>query len=204
LDAFIALGIVGEVLFSRKDSRIQTELRNRSNKRVEEAIMRAATLEKDAAAARERVAEMERLFGWRHVPSEEGFSQLVRAVQPIAASLDVLIEYERGDAEATSFAMEIVVVFTSAGVTKIRHVPNQYFNNPFGLALTASSESDRQILQAAFAAAGLSPLKMQKDLSTHLPRNEPAPNVYVFVAPKPPPRFAVNEVVMTQSNAARE
>lgn len=48
-DAAIALGIVGEVIFSRLDSRIQTELRSRSNKKL-------GVAEKAAGEANERAA----------------------------------------------------------------------------------------------------------------------------------------------------
>lgn len=51
-DAAIALGIVGEVWFGRRDARIQTELRNRSNKKLGDA-------EKIAAEANERAKQIE-------------------------------------------------------------------------------------------------------------------------------------------------
>jgi hypothetical protein len=61
-DALIALGIVGEVMFGMWDSRIQTELRNRSNKRVADATVRAAEATKIAEEAQlERVKLEERL-----------------------------------------------------------------------------------------------------------------------------------------------
>jgi hypothetical protein len=41
-DALIAIGVGGEVLFSMIGARCQTELRNRSNKKVAEAVDRAA------------------------------------------------------------------------------------------------------------------------------------------------------------------
>ena len=66
--SWLALGIVGEVLFGMWDGRIQTELKRRSDDRVSEvrraaaqAHERAAALEKEAAEARERTAEIEKL-----------------------------------------------------------------------------------------------------------------------------------------------
>lgn len=66
IDSIVALGIVGEVIFSRKDSGIQTELRKRSNdklgaaeKTAGEAHARAKHLEKEAADARARTAATE-------------------------------------------------------------------------------------------------------------------------------------------------
>jgi hypothetical protein len=60
-NAVIALGIVGEVIFGRIDARYQTELRKRSNDKLSDATSRAAMLEKEAADARGRVADIERL-----------------------------------------------------------------------------------------------------------------------------------------------
>jgi hypothetical protein len=55
-DASIALGIVGEVLFSRLDARIQTELRSRSNKELAAAVQSAARANERAAEAQLQLA----------------------------------------------------------------------------------------------------------------------------------------------------
>ena len=55
-DAGIALGIVGEVQFGRKDSRIQTELRKRSNDRLAQVELDNGFLEQSAAQANERAS----------------------------------------------------------------------------------------------------------------------------------------------------
>ncbi len=61
-DAAIALGIVGEVLFGRMDARIQTELRNRSNKRLAFVTQSAAEANVRAATADLARAELEAQF----------------------------------------------------------------------------------------------------------------------------------------------
>ncbi len=50
-DAAIALGIVGEVAFSRKDAGIQTELRNRSNQKLADAVTAAGEANDRASQA---------------------------------------------------------------------------------------------------------------------------------------------------------
>jgi hypothetical protein len=56
-DALIALGIVGEVLFGMWDSRIQTELRGRSNKKLADATTGAAEANERAGKANQRAEE---------------------------------------------------------------------------------------------------------------------------------------------------
>ncbi len=97
-DAAIAFGIVGEVIFSRKDARIQTELRRRSNAQLADAM-------KTAGEANERAAQLELFNSWRRITSEQ-HDAMVGALREIAPSLDVFIEYQNGDAEA--FSLEAV------------------------------------------------------------------------------------------------
>jgi hypothetical protein len=74
-NAVIALGIVGEVLFSRKDARIQTELRKRSNGQLASAIESAAEAGARAAEANakalEAQAELDRLKAPRLLSEEQ-------------------------------------------------------------------------------------------------------------------------------------
>jgi hypothetical protein len=67
--AVIALGVWGEILFSRKAEEAGDELQRVSDEKVAEALERAATLEKEAADARGRTADIERLTAWRHARS---------------------------------------------------------------------------------------------------------------------------------------
>jgi hypothetical protein len=172
------------------DSRIQTELRNRSNKRVEEAISRAAKLEKEAADARGRVADIERITAWRHI-SEEQRVEIAVSIEHMAGDIDLLIEYEMSNGEAFTYAREIAGIFVSAGVSKIRHSPNSYIGTGFfGVSISATFPPiNLSFVTNVFSKAGVKAWSSQRDLSKHLLRNVRAPNLYIFVAPKPPPEF---------------
>jgi hypothetical protein len=104
-DAGIALGIVGEVLFSRKDARIQTELRDRSNKKLSDAIERAAKA--DLARAELEAKLLPRMLNqeqWDHIQElRDKFTS-------------VSIAYET-DAETRLFAGQIRDAFFSAGIS---------------------------------------------------------------------------------------
>ena len=90
-NALIALGIVGEVLFSRKDARIQTELRDRSNRRLAVAI-------NDAAEANTRAAEAElqarRLSGPRMV-DVQAFAKAIAGAIP--AKVEIFVSPDCAD-----------------------------------------------------------------------------------------------------------
>jgi hypothetical protein len=185
--ALVALGIVGEVIFGRIDARYQTELRKRSNDKMSNAIERAAILEKEAADARGRVADIERLTSWRHI-SDEQREQIASSIRHMADSLDVLIEYQIGDAEAFSYGREIREAFIDAGTTKIREGSNSYLVTiVFGVHLSSSEEINASFIVSVLNKAGVQVTLYKYNLSTHLPRNEVVPNLYIFVAPKPPP-----------------
>ncbi|MBV8566637.1 MAG: hypothetical protein JO273_14385 [Methylobacteriaceae bacterium] len=92
----IAIGIIGEVAFGMWDSRIQTELRSRSNdklgaaeKEAGEANDRAAQALKEAAEARIRAisAELElaKYRDWRRL-DDAGFSSVVDAMLSFAGT----------------------------------------------------------------------------------------------------------------------
>jgi hypothetical protein len=63
-DAGIGLGIIGEVLFGMRNSRIQTELRERSNRALAAAVKDAADARKETEFLRERLA-------WRTISWEQ-------------------------------------------------------------------------------------------------------------------------------------
>lgn len=189
-DAVIALGIVGEVIFGRLDTRYQTELRKRSNAKLSDAIDRAAKLEKEAADARGRVADIERLTAWRRV-SDEQTGQIAAAIRHMADDIDVLVEYDTSDKESWAYSLEITKVFVAAGVTKIRRTGNSFIGEIiFGIHMSASAPINLAFISNSFAKSQISvQITKTMDLSTHLPRNEVAPNLYVFVGPKPLPAF---------------
>lgn len=77
-DAAIALGIVGEVAFSRKDAGIQTELRNRSNQKLADAVTAAGEANDRASQADLARAKLEAALAPRTL-SKEQYDALVRA-----------------------------------------------------------------------------------------------------------------------------
>jgi hypothetical protein len=125
-------------------------------------------------------------FAGRHVLPEQHETS-VGPIRDKAAMLDVIIEYERGDAEAFSYLQEIANVFADAGVAEIRYDANSFLGpGYFGLYAAAAPEIDATTIINAFAKAGM-PLTIQTmDLSKHLSQNLRAPNLYIFVAPKLP------------------
>jgi hypothetical protein len=103
-DFWIALGIVGEVVAGRMDARVQTELRNRSNTKLSEAIERAA---KADLARTELEAQLSpRMLNQRQWDLIQSFKGQFSAVN---------VGYET-DAEARWFAVELQTAFMSAGI----------------------------------------------------------------------------------------
>jgi hypothetical protein len=200
-DAIVALGVAGEVFFGRKSRIDSEELTRRSEER-------AARLEKEAAEAHERTAEIERLTGFRRV-SYEQLQKIRSVIRPLAGTLNLLIEYQYGDTEAFVYARDLSVTFR--GIATIRLGPNSFLDtSAFGLFVAASPAVDIELIAQSFIGAGIEFGRLDTDLSTHLPGNVPAPNLYIFVAPKPPPPLTSPEIATKKSNnppstnAARE
>jgi hypothetical protein len=199
------LGVACEVGFAAR-ARSKTEaLKLLSDTKVSEAktsaaqaIERAAKLEKEAAEARERTAEIEKLTAWRRIRPEQ-YRQIVEGIRGSAPSLDVLIQHELSDPEAFSYAREIALMLMDAGVEKVRFGSNSFLSSAvFGLITNLENDGDASVLDI-FARAGI-PLRLgSEDTSKILPRNERAPNWYIFVAPKPPPPYQ-GEAPLGESN----
>lgn len=196
-NALVVIGVYGEIYFSGKVSKSEEKLQRIAEEKIAEAnllaanaLERAATLEKEAAEVRARTAEIEKLTAWRHVSPEQR-KQVADAIRAKASSVDVLIEYERGDPEAYSYASELARIFVDSGCEKIRYGPNSFLGTVFGLVLATSPETEENVNAAIFSAAGISSTASNMDLSKHLPSNLTAPNLYIFVAPKPPPAMKV-------------
>ena len=85
--AGVAIGIVGEVFFSMRDARIQTELRKRSNEQLASATKSAAQANERAAKANTKAleieAELERLRTPRLL-SEEQRKRITDKMRPFA------------------------------------------------------------------------------------------------------------------------
>lgn len=185
-NALIGLGVWLEFLFGRRGAAVQEELRRRADVQIAAANERAATLEKEAADAHLRLAEIERVATWRHITPQQQ-NDIVKVLHHLAPTIDLLVEFERGDTEAWSYGQELVDIFQAAGVQKIRFGPNSLIDVAFGAGLAAAPGTDGEFIAIAFSKSHVPITLFRKDLATHLPRNVPAPNLYIFVAPKPPP-----------------
>lgn len=179
-DAGIALGVVGEVLFGMWDSRIQTELRRRSNDklgaaettsseanaRAGEASERAAAANERAAASEERAkglereAEQARLaherlraeLAWRTISQQSGntLASVLGAYTGAAT-----IEYVAGDPEALSLAFTLADIFSTAGWNvgmASCSIPNALI---FGVFIPEDNGPQRDIVRTAFVTSGL-------------------------------------------------
>jgi hypothetical protein len=195
-DCLIASGVYAEIHFGRKASHGNAELRRRSDER-------AAVLEKEAAEARERTAQIEKITEWRHIRPENA-SLFIGAMRLLVESfdVDVVVEYQNGDPEAFSYGNTFIDVFAVSGITKIRAGTNMMLETAFGLQVTVSPEIGFMRIEEIFDKAGVPDVIRNGDLSNHFSRNIPAPNLLIFVAPKPPPHIALVEEIQSNNNAA--
>jgi hypothetical protein len=183
-NTLIALGVYFELLFSKRGNSAQAELVRRSD-------LVAAAANERAAAANERAAQIERLTARRHVSPEQR-TRLETAVREKAAEIDLLIEFQRDDSDAYIYAHEWGQAFRAAGVTKARIGANSFlFGAAFGLRVTDAVGLDHKLLAHALVDP-ISPMVgfVNTDLTKHLPSDQTAPNLYIFVGPKPPPEWS--------------
>lgn len=110
-DAGIAFGIVGEVLFSRKDARIQTELRSRSNKKLADAEIAAATATERAASADLARVKLEAQLAPRALTKEQ-YDEL----QTLRGRVSAVNITAACDFEAARFADQVAKALELAGI----------------------------------------------------------------------------------------
>lgn len=202
-DAFVAIGLVVEVLAGVRIKICQSELTERSNKALAAAnerlgnleleagyaSERGATLEKEAAEARHLTAQLLKVTARRQL-SVDQVTAIAEAVRGQASQIDLLVEFQSSDSEAFVFAQGFCAAFRRAGVTKIRSFGNAFLSGiVFGVHVAAGGTIDITRLVQVFSASE-TPLHVgSMDLETHLPRGATPPNLYIFVAPKPPPEI---------------
>jgi hypothetical protein len=189
-DAAVFFGVWIEVHFNGRASKIEGELRRRSEERVAEANASAAKAELQAAEARAHSAEIERLTAWRRLSADQK-NTLIEMLKPHASALGVWIEYENGDPEAFTLARDIASVISSFGLRPSNFVANGHpMQVVFGIVVEDITPG--QICLAAFEAAGIPygvwdggrcSATHRKDASGN------SPNLYIWVGPKPPPEL---------------
>lgn len=185
-DSIVALGVAGELLFSKMGSARQRELQRRSDIAVAEANERAQQAIREAADTRERSAKIEQLTAWRHVPKDTR-AELVAFLRQIDVSILLLVEYQNGDPEAFAYASEIANVFKEAGI-QVRGGANSYVGVPvFGLHISSAAEINMASMVKALEDAGISFGGVRDVSAMAMLRGDPRPNLYIFVAPKMPP-----------------
>jgi hypothetical protein len=192
-DALIALGVTGEVIFAARARSKAEALKVISDQKVvgantaaAQAHERAAALEKEAAEARERTAEIEKLTAWRRI-SPEQHSSISVAIRDAEPKITLRIEYQSGDMEAFMYARGISRVLEQSGATTAVSVGTRSSFTPgaFGVRVASAPEININSIVEAFEAAGID---LRVDEMPHLPSGV-QPNLYVFVAPRPPPDF---------------
>ena len=110
-DAAVAIGIVGEVAFGMWDSRIQTELRDRSNKRVAEATASAAEANERASNADLARAELEAKLLPRTLNRDQW-----DFIQGLRGKFSEIAIASETDVETQFFAAGIRDAFFAAGI----------------------------------------------------------------------------------------
>jgi hypothetical protein len=118
--------------------------------------------------------------------SHSQLEKVRESLRGLIGQIDLLIEYQSGDVEAFVYARDINVTFI--GIANIRSVPNSYPLTPaFGLLVAASPPVDIEVIAKAFTDVDIEFNRIHLDLSMHRPQDKLATNLYIFVAPKPPP-----------------
>jgi hypothetical protein len=110
-DFFVAVGIVGEVLFGMWNNRIQTELRRRSDKKVADATGAAAKANERAANADLARVELEAQLAPRELKKAQ-YEKLLTLKGRVS---DVNIT-SMPDIESISFAGQITQALLNAGI----------------------------------------------------------------------------------------
>ena len=192
-DVFVAVGVAGEVWFARMAGLRQGELKRRSDANVGEANRIAAQANKEAAEARIRTAELEKLTAFRRLDPEMR-RKLSEAFISCSSYLRLLIEYQAGDTEAYCFAVEFAQLFTKLGNEKIVFSSNMHlWVTSFGVHLNVgicdkSDELQEACLKGFDLPDRLTPVDLKLKYNPGFETN-----LYIFVGPKPPPKLQLSD-----------
>src|SRR5665213_2792276 len=149
-DAAIAIGVVGEVFFGTiRNNNIQTELRNRSNMKLAEAIERAAKAEWETERLRSQLA-------WRRVSPEQ--EMLLRGSLSTLKDATVIIWHFIHDPESEDFSEDFAAIFRLSGWSVFVQPASFQGNFAFGIRVPAASGDDERASSAvasAFTEAGI-------------------------------------------------
>jgi hypothetical protein len=174
-DALIALGVYFEVHFGGRIRQRDHELVRRSNERV--------------AKAEDRTKQIELIAGWRQITADQ-HEKLVSGMRELAPSLQVFVQIQRDNTEAYMYGLQIFKALHAAGVNYYAGT-NSFFDPIFGLHISVEPPLDIGAIVQIFNAAGLHVVVHSRPPSAYARGGLPAANMYMFVAPKPPPDFNI-------------
>jgi hypothetical protein len=177
-DALIAVGLIVEY-FVILSAIVAT---GEANRESDEKVARAQL---EAAEARERTAEVEKLTAWRRVSPEQSRT-IAEAVRRNPSPLSVVIEFQSNDPEAYTYALDIVKIFEDAGIVDIGFRGNMYIIGAvFGLWMGVAPDTDASLVISAFGQANISLGVQEKlDFFRHPSAGDAARNLYIFVGSK--------------------
>ncbi len=196
-DAAIAIGIVGEVGFGMWNSRIQTELRSRSNAKLGEAVKAAGDANDRAAKAELETEKLRIAASWRSL-SKEQYESLALALRTGGPGASLRICVLMNDQESLAFAHSIAIPFRAARWAVGYRFESYTHNIMTGLMLPEPRDNWLEEMKVvngrvrdAFISAEISfvngwPLEPYQFAEDNTPLS--APIAWLYVGPKPPPR----------------
>jgi hypothetical protein len=182
-DAAIAFGIVGEVLFSRKDAKIQTELRRQSNAKLSDAVTNASEANERAAKADLARVKLEDQLRPRDVSQEQW-----DIIQSLRGKMDVISVAYETDFETVRFAMQIRDAFINAGIRAMEyrraadvHSAGMFVYDPEmnGARLSPNVERIIDLFRSTGSAGARTALAVISALPTDVPASPKIPALIV-------------------------
>lgn len=204
-DAVIAIGIVGEVVFSRLDARIQTELRRRSNEKLASATKSAAEANVRAAEAELKAETLRSELAWRRITAQEAekISEVLgRADLP---KFGLRIFHVANDPEALTLSQDIAEVFRRNGWPVLFVATTQAIPPGMMIPLYAAPDLDAcGITRMAFQNAGIQFMGGYPEQGAGMMAasgdNIPGPAAAIYVGSRLPPKL--NPPAATETTAA--